>query len=278
MVPAPYPFDESCGSTLSDVAKVRIVPKIAGAPLQISATSYLLYRQCPARANARFQGEYGKTSRPAFVGSLSHQIFRRHLMEGPISEECFAQVCREEIGSSAGLNNSMAELGLKPSNLDGVFAEVRGFYERFLKLSQDGFEGAEIRFEVEPAQGLTVVGLIDAVYLEPDGGHRLVDWKTGDLGEAPIQLEFYGLIWTLSREKIPKQVEAVSVGTGESYRSQPTLESLQVVGQAVASMVDELRDGWNRADEFDRRGGPWCVHCPILKGCREGEATVKLLE
>ena len=260
------------------MAKVPIVPKTSGAPLQISATSYLLFRQCPARANARFQGEYGKTSRPAFIGSLAHQVFRRHLVDGPISEDEFAQVCREEIGSLPSLNSSMAELGIKPSDLEGVFAEVRGFYERFLKFSQDGFDNAEVRFEVEPAQGLTVVGQIDAVYVEPDGGHRLVDWKTGDLGEAAIQLGFYGLLWTLAVETIPNEVEAVSVRTGESYRSQPTLESVREVGRAVATMVDELRDGWNRAIDFERRGGPWCSHCPILEGCSEGEATVRLIK
>ncbi|MDH3499031.1 MAG: PD-(D/E)XK nuclease-like domain-containing protein, partial [Acidimicrobiia bacterium] len=114
-----------------------------GPDITISASSYVAYRQCPDRALARFRGEYGPESVPAFRGNLAHRIFARHLRDGPIDEDGFALACREEIGSS-NLNYKMGELGLTPTVLRGVIEEVGALYERFRRLPGEGFQGAEV--------------------------------------------------------------------------------------------------------------------------------------
>lgn len=255
---------------------VEIVPKESGDDIRVSATSYLAFKRCPASANARYQGIYGADSRPSFTGSLAHRIFSRHLSSGQIASEDFIQACREEIGGS-GLVNKMSGLELKPSVLAGVIEEVRGLYERFTKFPQDGFAGTEVEMRLAPAPGVELVGTVDAIYQEELGGFRLVDWKTGELGEVEEQLMFYALLWALDREEVPAHVEAVSVRTGERYTTVPSSADVLSAASDVSEMVDVLRRVWRSAGEFERSGGPWCRYCPILDGCNEGAATIKIL-
>ncbi len=198
-------------------------------------------------------------------------MFSRHLREGPIAPEEFQQVCRSEIGSST-LNHKMAGLGLKPRELGQVIEEVGALYERFRRFPTEGFVGSEVAIEVEPSEGVSLLGTIDAVF-DQDGTARLVDWKTGDLGEVVFQLGFYALIWSLDRGALPGRTEAVSVRTGERTESVPSRTEVVETARMVASMVDTLRRAWKTADPLARRGGPWCRFCPLLEGCEEGRAA-----
>jgi hypothetical protein len=255
---------------------VSIPHVVPGDAVRLSASTYVAWKKCPDSANARLQGIYGPDTRPAFLGSLAHRIFARHLTAGPISSEEFARACREEIGGS-GLNNKLAGLALKPSALAAVIEEVRGLYERFTKLPGEGFDGCEVAMEFENDDGVQLVGTIDAVYREDLGGHRLVDWKTGEVGDAEDQLMFYSLLWALDRDQLPAYVEAVSVKTGERYHTVPSAGDVKRVAEEVGQMVSEIRQAWSERTTLPRIGGPWCKFCPILHDCPEGQATEALL-
>jgi hypothetical protein len=249
---------------------------IDGDRIRVSATVYVTYKKCPGQANAHLQGVYGPDSRPAFLGTLAHRIFNRHLTAGPIPPEAFRQVCREEIGGST-LNNKIAGLELKPSIIDAVIEEARGLYERFVRLPSEGFEGSEVSLLNEPAAGVELVGKVDAVYREDRGGHRLVDWKTGELGEPEDQLLFYALLWALEKSEVPSHVEAVSVRTGERFHTEPSSGDMSRVAAEVAALVNEMRRAWSAGVEPVRTAGPWCRYCPILAECAEGQAAEALL-
>ncbi|HJS71442.1 MAG TPA: PD-(D/E)XK nuclease family protein [Acidimicrobiia bacterium] len=255
---------------------VSIPHVIQGDPVRLSASTYVAWKKCPDSANARLQGIYGPGSRPAFVGTLAHRIFARHLSGGPIASEEFVQACREEIGAS-GLNNQMADLSLKPSALASVIEEVRSLYERFTRLPGEGFEGSEVVMDISNDEGVQLVGTIDAVYREDLGGHRLVDWKTGEIGDAEDQLMFYSLLWALDRDEVPAYVEAVSVKTGERHRTVPSTADVIRVADDVARLVDEMRAAWRDHTALDRHGGPWCKYCPLLEDCPEGQSAEALL-
>jgi hypothetical protein len=115
------------------------------------------------------------------------------------------------------------------------------------------------------------------VYREDLGGHRLVDWKTGELGEPEDQLMFYSLLWAITQDEVPAYVEAVSVRTGERYRTVPGSDDMERVVGEVAGMVNELRSGWAAGAGLERRGGPWCRYCPVLDECPEGQSAEALL-
>lgn len=253
------------------------IPRVTpGDEVRLSASTYVAWKKCPDSANARLQGLYGPDSRPAFLGSLAHRIFARHLTAGPIATEEFVQACREEIGGS-NLNHKLAGLSLKPSALASVIEEVRGLYERFTRLPGEGFEGSEVGLDYQNEDGVQLVGTIDAVYREDLGGHRLVDWKTGEIGEAEDQLLFYSLLWALDRDEVPAYVEAVSVKTGERYRTVPSSSDVERVASDVAELVEDMRRAWGQAAPLERNAGPWCRYCPILPECSEGRAAEALL-
>lgn len=249
-----------------------------GEPLEISATQYAMHRQCPERANARLRDhKYDAPTIPTFRGALAHAIFARHQTVGPIDDRDFRTVCKEEIGSSKGLNPQMVSLGMRNSTLMPIIEEVADLYRRFRSLPLDGLSGTEVELIARPVQGVTLKGKVDSTFSAEGGGTRLVDWKTGQLGEEGArndQLDFYALLWLLVRGELPTQLEAVSVGTGErSTPMRPSESSVRTTSWRVAEVVNQLRSSWANNVELPRNGGPWCRYCPLLTDCPEGQAA-----
>jgi len=256
--------------------RVIVLPPIpAGEPVVVSATLYTTYLRCPDQAFARLRGIYGEESRSSFKGSLAHRIFAHHLHQGAIPATEFTRACRREIGQS--MNPKLASLGLKPSQLTAVIREVGDLYERFKSLSTAGFQHAEEFIEVNPAEGVTLRGSIDAVF-DDTGGIRLVDWKTGGLYDAEQQLMFYALLWMLDRGLLPKTVEAVSIGSGERTVAEPGVADVTNVADQVGALVTAVRRAFaDGADALGRIAGPWCRYCPLLDTCPEGAAAVRVV-
>jgi hypothetical protein len=88
---------------------------------------------------------------------------------------------------------------------------------------------------------------------------------------------FYSLLWALEKDEVPAYVEAVSVRTGERYRTVPSAADVERVASDVGALVDEMRSAWSQSVDLDRNGGPWCKYCPILEDCPEGKSTEALL-
>lgn len=245
-----------------------------GDDIRVSASTFVAYRECPDYAKSRLEQVWGPDTIAGFKGGLAHQLFARHLTSGPIPPEEIAHVCREEIGAS-NLNHKMGPLGIKPSDLDRVIGEVGALYDRFRQFPTDGFEGAEVPLEAIPVEGVTLHGKVDAVFTDP-AGVRLVDWKTGDVGDVDDQLGFYALLWSLDRGSLPGAVEAVSIRTGERHMSQPEPATVKDTARQVADMVDSLRAAWREKRGIERVGGPWCRYCGLLPTCDEGRSATSL--
>ncbi len=253
-----------------------IMPPVEpGDPIRVSASAYVTYLQCPDSALARFRGEYPPESHASFRGGLAHRLFARHLNQGPIGAAEFEQVCREEIGGSM-LNHKLAALRLKPSELQRLIAEAQDLYDRFTSFPADGFQGAEIFIEHSSAEDVEMVGSIDARF-DDQQGVRLVDWKTGDLGDPMPQLRFYALLWALEKKALPDIVEAVSVKTGERRREVPTVAVAEETAATVARLVNDIRRAWASDSGLPREGGPACRFCPLLDDCEEGAAAITVL-
>lgn len=251
---------------------------VPGDPLRISASTFQTWKRCPASAEARFAGLFEPYSRVSFSGSLAHLIFKRHLEDGPIADEEFSTICRQEIGKSESLNYKLAEAGLgRMSALSPLFEEVRDLYHRFVRLPLTGFAGSEVELDHEVASSnLTLLGKIDAVF--DDGGWRLVDWKSGDLGEPEAQLGFYAMLWALAKGDMPAAIEAYSVRSGEVYRAEPSWEGVEATAGEVAMMISEMRVSWAAGEAARKTPGPWCRWCPLRDDCPEGQAVAALLD
>jgi hypothetical protein len=247
-----------------------------GHEFPVSATLYVTYLKCPQQALARLQGVYPAASVDLFRGSLAHRIFARHLVEGAIAEAEFVMVCRQEAG--ANLGGQMASLGMKPSDFRAVTADVEELYERFKRVPMDGFDGAEVEVESEPAEGIRLRGRVDAVFADDDGP-RIVDWKTGAyLDDVEDQLDFYAMTWLHANQVLPVRMEAISLRTGERRVFVPTDKSVAVTELRVAEMISALRAAMSSPKELPRTAGPHCRWCPLLGECSEGAVALEILE
>lgn len=252
-------------------------PSVApGDPVVLSASTFVTFLRCPEQALGRLRGMFPAESRPAFAGKLAHRVFARHLASGPIPEGALAAACREEIG--AGLNPALADLRLRPRQLEGVIEEVAVLYRRFCRLGLEGFAGAEVMLEAVPAEGVTLRGKVDAIFDEKEAGTRLTDWKTGSLGDPLPQLSFYALLFALERADLPGRVEAVSLASGERVEEVPTRSGVQATAEAAAAAVSHLRRALAANLHLERSAGPWCRWCPLLDECEEGRAATALLD
>ena len=268
------PLTGTHGSYASVMRTLADVPE--GPPLSISATLFVTYHHCPQQAIARVRGIYGPPSRASFKGLLAHRVFARHLSEGPIVADDLGQVCREETG--AHLNPQFSELGLKPSEFRSVVTEVSELYDRFRALPTDGFERAEVPFEMDLDSDISLRGRVDAVFSDPDGD-RIVDWKTGkELGDdAADQLAFYAWAWSLAHGAGPARTEAISVTTGERLVREFSATDLDVFEDRVAAMVGDIRKAMDRGTDLARTGGPHCTWCPLLEDCAEGATAMSMV-
>ena len=252
-----------------------VFPTIArGEPLRISASLYVTYLRCPGQALGHIQGHYGPETRPAFTGMLAHRIFARHLATGKIAADSFEMTCRQEIGQA--MNPKLSSLQLRPSELRGVIAEVESLYERFQTVSIEGWRSVETDVEATVSPDVTLGGRVDAIFDHPRGV-RLVDWKTGALGGAQDQLNFYALVWSLAHGEPPAVVEAVSVTSGERYEHEPADASLAATARQIVAMVATLRSGFDSVAAVPRYGGPGCRFCALADDCDEGRAALKVL-
>ena len=225
---------------------------------------------------ARLHGDYPPDTRVSFKGNLAHRMFARHLRTGEVAPADFDQACKEEIGQ--GMNVKIGAVGLRPSTLRGVIAEVGELYDRFKRLSHDGFREAEVVVEVTVGDDLVLRGSVDAVFDGTADAPLLIDWKTGALGHAQDQLAFYALLWWLETQTLPERVEAVSVSTGERYAEVPSTESVQHTAEDVATMVRRLRAALAADVRLERTAGGWCRWCPILPDCAEGAAAASVFD
>lgn len=258
------------------VAMISFPAPTPGVPVRVSATSYVAYRRCPDSARARLEGSYPPDTVPSFTGALVHRLIRRHLVDGVIPDRELVQACREEIG--AGLNEKMVALGIRsPSLLQPIIEQAGALYRRFRSLPGEGFEGAEIDLYSEPAPGVELVGKVDAIFRDGDAA-RLVDWKSGGLGDPHDQLAFYAMLWALAREEVPAVVEAVSIQTGERTEAHLTRSTLEGVASTVSELVSAIRRAWADGDDLRTIAGPWCRYCPVLETCAEGSAAIGLLD
>lgn len=234
--------------------------------INVSASLYTTWKKCPVQARGRLDGHYQPDTIDTFRGLLAHRIFARHINQGPIPVTEFALACKQEIGSS-NLNWKMRDLGISGRQLEGIILVVSDLYARFRTVAKRFHPvKAEIHLEA-PFGDHKLVGRIDA---ESSVG-QLIDWKTGELGDAADQLRFYATLHRYATGAWPSSTLAVSVTTGEVHSEwiDPRKDDLTF---ELTEMIAELLEG-----AVTETPGPWCQWCPLLETCEPGTRALTLI-
>ena len=135
----------------------------------------------------------------------------------------------------------------------------------------------ELRIEVELETGLTLRGFVDRLDVAPSGDVRVVDYKTGRSpspafeGKAMFQMRFYALVLWRLHGRVPRLLQLLYLGNGETLSYSP--DEADLLGTEVK--VQAIWDASATATESgDWRPNPsklcdWCDHksrCPAWGG------------
>jgi putative RecB family exonuclease len=135
----------------------------------------------------------------------------------------------------------------------------------------------ELHVEVPLASGLVLRGYVDRLDEAPDGALRVVDYKTGRAPrdgfeqKAMFQMRFYALaLWRL-RGVIPRRLQLLYLGSGETVTLDPDEADLLAMERKLEALWTAIERAHTTGDwrPSPSRLCDWCDHqalCPAWGG------------
>lgn len=139
-------------------------------------------------------------------------------------------------------------------------------------------DSVELLVESDLGGGLVLRGVVDRVDVLPDGGLRVVDYKTGraphEFGEASamFQLKFYALALLHERGVVPGELRLLYLSSGEWLSYAPDRGELERFTRILAALWEAIREA-GRTGEFLARRGSACRFCAHKAICPEWGGT-----
>jgi putative RecB family exonuclease len=129
-------------------------------------------------------------------------------------------------------------------------------------------------YEVPVSDQVTLVGRVDRVDEEPDGGLHVIDYKTGDR-PPEVDVEQLCLYAIMLERKLPRPLRRASyfyLEEGDVWSIQPTREELEASLSQVLAAVDDMA----AEQDFPPTIGRHCASCPYLAICAERDKIAQL--
>lgn len=135
----------------------------------------------------------------------------------------------------------------------------------------------ELGVSAQIHESFEVRGFIDRVDRAPDGGIRIVDYKTGRSpsagfeSKAMFQMRFYALAWWRMTDEIPRLLQLMYLSDGQFLRYSPDEDDLRSTERKILAVRDAISRSAD-AGTFDpspSRLCDWCSHralCPSFGG------------
>jgi len=253
----------------------ELIPPTSSAALSPSRAGDFM--TCPLLYRFRVIDRLPEPPSPAAArGTLVHAVLER-LFDRPPAERTPASA-RDLLGPE------WERLLESEPAVAGIFADDA---ERSAWLAEactmlDRYFGLEDPRRLEPAQrelyvetvldsGLLLRGYIDRLDVAPNGDVRIVDYKTGTAPRADFearalfQMKFYALVLWRLRGQVPRLLQLMYLGNGETLRYEPDEAGLR----ATERKTEALWHAISRArDQRDWRPRPsrvcdWCAHKPL---------------
>ena len=232
---------------------------------------------CPLLYRFRVIDRLPEPPSPAAArGTLVHAVLER-LFDRPAAERT-TQAARDlaapqwerllaEEPDLAGLFDNQADR-------DAWTAEVDSMIERYFTMEDPRrIEPAERELYVETSleSGLRLRGYVDRVDVAAGGAVRIVDYKTGMAprqefeAKALFQMKFYALVLWRLRGQVPRLLQLMYLGNGETLRYQPDEADLLATERKIRALWQAIERATESGDWRPRpsRVCDWCAHKPI---------------
>ena len=244
------------------------------------------FMQCPLLYRFRVIDRLpSPPSAAAARGTLVHAVLER-LFDLPAHErtpEAAAALVAPEWSALKESEPELAALvddaddGL-PSH-DSWYAQATALIERWFTLEDPtALEPAERELYVEAdLDGLVLRGYVDRLDVAPSGAVRVVDYKTGRSpselfeGKALFQMKFYALVLWRLRGEVPRMLQLVYLGNGETVRYSPDEADLLATERKIKALWTAIQRAAETGDwrPSTSRLCDWCDHralCPAWGG------------
>jgi putative RecB family exonuclease len=244
------------------------------------------FMQCPLLYRFRVIDRLPSPPSPAAArGTLVHGVLER-LFDLPAHERTpesaaalVAPVWESLKEAEPDLASLVDDLDDDLPGHDSWYAEATELIERWFTLEDPRLlEPAERELYVEADfDGLTLRGYVDRLDVAPGGAMRVVDYKTGRSpselfeGKALFQMKFYALVLWRLRGEVPRMLQLVYLGNGETMRYSPDEADLRATERKLRALWAAIQRAAETGDWRPRtsRLCDWCDHralCPAWGG------------
>ena len=235
-----------------------------------------MFQQCPRRYKFHYVDDlariYGKP-RPYFtMGDHIHAALKDFLSIVPVEERTVSRL--ENLLREKWQRNRKGFKDLDDEKQWGerALTQVRWFAQSqdlsVTPLMLEDFHRAEL------SPKITLVGKIDRVDQEAEGGLHIIDYKTGKMPEEIDRNQLYIYALVLSQEqKLPvSKVSYLYLEAGEFQTLQPTAADLEQAADWVVRTVDRIL----AERKYPATINSYCRACDFLEICPQKEEIVGL--
>jgi len=242
---------------------------------------------CPLLYRFRVIDRFPEAPSPAATrGTVVHSVLER-LFDLPAggrtldaARSMVAPQWAELLEAEPELAGLLDDGDLETDDLPSFLVDADALLARYFALENpQRLEPAEreLRVEVELESGLVLRGFVDRLDVAPTGEMRVVDYKTGRApspafeSKAMFQMRFYALVLWRLYGRVPRLLQLLYLGSGETLTYEPDeadLRGTQVKVQAIWEAIARA------TESGDWRASPsklcdWCDHkarCPEWGG------------
>ncbi|MGQ9572192.1 MAG: RecB family exonuclease [Dehalococcoidia bacterium] len=241
--------------------------------LKLSPLRLRVFRRCKLRYRYQYVDRLPPKPTPQdLVGALIHATLRDFFARVPLSErdvERLITLLDEKWQAAALRLGSPAE---QQAWHQRAQAQMRRFsHQHDLSLRPLALEAY---YEVPVSDQVTLIGRIDRVDDEPDGGLHLIDYKTGDR-PPQVDVEQLCLYGIMLERKLLRRLRRASyfyLEEGDVWSIRPTrLELAESLSRALATAQDMLAE-----QHFPATIGRHCAACPYLAVCSHRDQIAQL--
>jgi len=235
------------------------------------------FMTCPLLYRFRVIDRLPEPPSPAAArGTLVHAVLER-LFDRPAAErtpQAARSLLTPEWDRLVAESPELAALFADEPGRDAWTAEVTTMLDRYFTMEDPRrIEPAERELYVEATlgSGLRLRGYVDRLDVAAGGEVRVVDYKTGTApreefeARALFQMKFYALVLWLIRGQVPRLLQLMYLGNGETLRYQPDEADLRATERKIEALWRAIE---RASDSGDWRPRPsrvceWCAYKPI---------------
>jgi putative RecB family exonuclease len=235
------------------------------------------FMTCPLLYRFRVIDRLPEPPSPAAArGTLVHAVLER-LFDRPASERT-PQAARSLVSPQwdrlVEESPELAALFADEPGREAWTAEVTSMLDRYFTMEDPRrIEPAERELYVETTleSGLRLRGYVDRVDVARGGAVRIVDYKTGTApreefeARALFQMKFYALVLWRIRGEVPRLLQLMYLGNGETLRYQPDEADLRATERKIEALWRAIERAQDSGDWRPRpsRVCDWCAHKPL---------------